>query len=221
MILFILGSGASVDSHLPTYRDDTSQRIEEVLHVNSLTNKERYNTLVQFVQNFKTHVKQSIIGETYRILEEIFRTNEGDIITQNIDGMINRIDIKANIVQVHGDLRTRCQNSMCENVGEEWECELCGERCRPNMVLYGEELDKEVKKSLSIISRKRYEWLVIVGTTLQFEYLSHIVNKCKKRGTRVVCINPNDACDCKEWIKMPSREGLEYFKDSYLNGLKK
>ena len=204
-VLFILGSGASVDSGLFTYRGDNSIPTKIVSIYDTLD--EMWNKLNPIV-NLSNIARKNEMSDTYRIIQEIIKAKPRSVIfTQNIDGLalsvLNSDEIENNtrdqfsrerIVELHGNISTmRCQScNIIYQTNENHICTSCSNICRPNIILYFEELKrKDIQKAL-FLSKSGYSHVLVIGTTLEFPYLRMLINKAKSRGAKVIHVNTNE-----------------------------
>lgn len=193
-ILFILGSGASVDSGLFTYRGNNSIN-GSIVSVNDSyeMNWKKSEWIIERISEIKNNPQ----GDTYAVIQQIIdkvgHNVKSTILTQNIDGLIH--DVKgAKIVELHGTIR----ESICDKCGniesmklidDSKECSECCHNLRPNIIRMGDDLKVDYR---SFSKRKKYDIVIIVGTTLQFPYLRWIIGQAKGYGAKVIHINPDE-----------------------------
>lgn len=212
-ILFITGAGASVDSGLNTYRGknglytNTDVSPEENLSLNTwMVEPERtWETLSELINLIKTNQP----GETYEILKQINEMYKIAIYTQNIDGYSHYAC--KNVHELHGHINTMyCKK--CRNIytmdHENPMCISCMIFCKPNIVLYGEPI-----RAIPANLKCAYKTIIVLGTTLQFQYLRNIIKKYKLKGAKIIHINPDPNYSKmikknEDWLQMNSAEGL-------------
>lgn len=217
-LLFILGAGASVSSGLPTYRGpDGIYPNNEAEGLMTPWNMRK--DLPSFWKSVSSilDTKHIPISRTYQLLGKIASTYEDTIIiTQNIDGLIHNVGISENrIWEIHGNNRNmRCET--CKLVHPinlpEPICLQCDRYCRPDVVLFTENIDeKRCHQMNASIKRYRPDYVIIIGSTLLFPYINHFILAAKSRGCQnVININPNGICSSLKmdhW-KMSSDDGL-------------
>lgn len=200
-VLFILGSGASVDSGLFTYRGCNSIK-SSIVTCNDDVNTE-WNK-VQPLINAINEIKNNPISETYSLIQTIVDNVKNCVImTQNVDGLIRSIN-GVEIVELHGTVREcLCKKcGICNIMGvtdEDKNCKSCLDIMRPNIIRIGDDLKVNVKLYL----KRRYSHVVIIGTSLQFPYLRQIIGKVKCYGAKVIHINPdpqyNENVQIEKW----------------------
>ena len=195
-ILFILGSGSSVDSGLFTYRNNKDT-------VKIISNTDDIDTIWKSVYEI-FHVAREVkeLGNTYKIIQDIVNNYPNStILTQNVDGLVNQIN-NVNIVELHGNVNyMKCNN--CKEIFSTNNniCINCNIICNPTVTLLNEDLDNKVTSKIGKLLKLSYKYVVILGTTLQFQYLRNIINKCKMRGSKVIHINPDNLYDKIEYVK--------------------
>lgn len=187
-ILFILGSGTSVDSGLFTYRGINRKITEEI------TNKTSLSEVWNYFENFHQICSNVELGETYHLIDQVIDLfPNSDILTQNIDRLIFKLKNKNPIIELHGN----CFEMKCSNCGTIENINFNKKKCdceydfKPNVTLLGDFLDKNVNIECHKIKKIKYKYILIIGTTLQFPYLRQIIGKIKQRGVEVIHINPD------------------------------
>lgn len=233
-ILFLLGSGASVDSGLKTYRGLNSIN-GSIVDVDDSYEVQwaKHDWLIQTLYD----IKDNGISDTYATLQAIVDKVGKDkvtVMTQNIDGLIKQVT-GAKIIELHGTVR----ESICDYCGniedikyrcDDKKCSKCGKMLRSNIIRLGENLKVDYR---SISKRAKYDLVVIVGTTMQFDYLRWIVGRAKMGGSKVIHINPDPAYndpvigvkfhgyDFVNYVKKPTVREKEQWIQSYSSdGLK-
>ncbi len=126
-----------------------------------------------------------------------------NIVTQNVDGLHTRAGSK-NVIEFHGNvMRTRCTNPKCtlasfadhESYSDRLPvCTLCGHHLRPDVVLFGENVDAGNAAPTRKLM-KECGTLFVVGTTLEVQPAKSIVD-IKKRfytGVKTIWVNVTPA----------------------------
>ncbi len=122
-----------------------------------------------------------------------------NIVTQNVDGLHTRAGSKG-VIEFHGNvMKTRCTNSKCALVSyadnDPHEdalpvCTLCGHHLRPDVVLFGENVNVDNVAAAKKLM-KECGVLIVVGTTLEVQPAKSIVD-IKKRfysGVKTIWVN--------------------------------
>lgn len=126
--------------------------------------------------------------------------NEGKldaVITQNIDGLHQKAGSKV-VYELHGTI----MKNYCLSCKKEYDAKYvfesngvprctCGAVIKPNVVLYGENLDKGVM-ALSALAISNADMLIVAGTSLNVYPAASFINYY--RGNKLVIIN-RDATD--------------------------
>jgi len=213
-IFIITGAGASQDSGIQTYRGENgyyTKNAEQDLDFMNLYKAPDviWGRLLPLYEQIVNHEP----GPTYKKLAEIIsQSKECMLVTQNIDGyslhlhdIIDKETMILDVIELHGTYKTMscitCMKTI--EVTKEFieshikipNCE-CGGTIRPDIVLYGEELDdRKTTKIFTYIKKKRPSTVYVIGTSLQFPYLRKMINSCKQLGAKVIHINPIQYCD--------------------------
>lgn len=217
-ILFILGSGTSVDSGLPTYRGPngiytgTSENPQDILRKETLqTDPHKIWKILKDL-----HISNPKPGPTYDRLRDVISSHPNSfVITQNVDGFARTLN--CGYAEIHGSALTMtcmdCVKRRPTDI-ENQRCE-CGGLCRPDIILFGEDLPMaELAKMYGALSRN-YEYVAVIGTTLAFPYLHQIVEDMRRKGSKIIHINPDItySLNVKQgdvWIRDNALEGLNY-----------
>lgn len=209
-----MGSGASVDSGLYTYRGNNSINGSIVEKYDSIS--EQWKKTEWLISRLN-EIKENNISPTYLMIQTIVDNCQNcTIMTQNIDGLIHQVK-NANIVELHGTIREslcdNCQNVESMNVRI---CSNCNSETRPNIIRIGDEL--KVNPS-SYVKRTKYDLILVIGTTLQFPYLRQIIGKSKSLGGKVIHINPDEHYN--DEIREPHYIGFDLVKYKKVKNVRK
>ncbi len=176
--VFFGGAGVSTESGIPDFRGtgglytDSHDELtpEEMLH------RKFFDTYPEiFYAYYRSHMlyPDAKPGPAHISLARLEHAGLlGGIITQNIDGLHQSAG-SSNVCELHGSVH----RNYCIKCGEKYgiqhilssesvpKCLKCGDVVRPDVVLYGEELDRDIlDKSISHI--KSAKTLVVGGTSL-------------------------------------------------------
>ena len=221
-IFFILGAGASADSGLPTYRGinglySNVTTPENILNPQVLCSEDGPEKIWNFLRPIYEEIPHQTPGPTYQKLKELItKFPDSFLLTQNIDGYAKSLEIP--VVEIHGNWSKmyclKCRNLYSTNL-ENPKCE-CASWCRPDVVLFGENLPVKELTLIFTLIKTCPEYVIIVGTTLQFPYLRILINKAKNRGSKIIHINPDEKYSenvtrNEQWIKSSAVEGLDTF----------
>ena len=201
-IFFILGAGASVDSGLKTYRGldglYEGKNYEEILTADTLQNNPEL--IWKFTENFLADVHKATLGPTYMYMKKLIETHpDSFIITQNVDGIASKA-FTIPVIELHGNSNymvcLECDRRHPIDFSKKCNC---GGDCRPDVVLFGESLDnKLVQRIYLLIKEKNPEYILIIGTSMQFEYLRTFIYKTKVQKKNRIHINPDPKYKVKD-----------------------
>ena len=190
--LFILGAGASVDSGLYTYRGENSNKT----FISASVNDDIETIWNSFGPLFNI-IKKCNPGETYNLINKIVLENPKSVIlTQNVDGYIlssfNSLNIQSEVIELHGNINY----SYCKKCNKKYQTNpnnifCCGDSIIPNIILFGEDLNKNVIIKAKKLCKNKYKAIIIIGTTLQFPYLRQLISLAKGYNSKVIHINPD------------------------------
>jgi NAD-dependent SIR2 family protein deacetylase len=95
-------------------------------------------------------------------------------------------------------------------------CPTCGHPCRPDVVLYGEQVPDRHKHRIYKFLKTATQ-VVVVGTSMQFPYLEDFLVKARKRGLKITHINVDPEYDMDQTVCMEAAAGLrQVFKSFFL-----
>ena len=182
-IVVITGAGISTLSGIPDFRGKNGlytkgNNVEYMLSRDCFieTPDEFYN---YYINNMiMKDVEPNIVHNTLAELEA--RGFVSCVITQNIDNLHQKAGSK-NVVDIHGNgdkfYCTCCKQSYGINDYEESNvCKVCGGTIRPDVVLYGEMLDREkVQKALEAVYNA--DAMIVLGTSLTVSTAGSLVQE--------------------------------------------
>lgn len=207
-ILFITGAGISAESGIPTYRgigglynvDATEDgvAIEEALSASMLSDNPaltwkylaQIGMAVQGARHNRAHVVLAAMESRFHRVWTL---------TQNVDGFHRSAGSK-NLIEAHGNMHslscTKCEhkNSLdeCETIAIPPKCPRCGALLRPDVVLFGELIDRRGAVHLQNELEKGFDIVFSIGTTSVFPYIQAPVYMAKSAGNVTVEINPSE-----------------------------
>jgi NAD-dependent deacetylase len=134
------------------------------------------------------------------------RADDFFLLTQNVDDLHVRADwngyqLPANhLARIHGDIFvTKCERGDFSRVEHSDDasgmprCPRCGARMRPGVVWFGEGLDpREVARVDNYVRARPCDAVIVVGTTVAFDYIVHWTKIAKGRRGRLIEVNPDD-----------------------------
>lgn len=198
-IVFLTGAGVSTPSGIPDYRskgglytnDETNKPAEYYLSHDCLVNEPE--TFYHYVMNnmYYPNAKPNVIHEKQ---EELTRENRAAIVTQNVDGLYQKVGA-IHLSEFHGNL----YDIYCQKCGKHVDYatyaksmyhENCGGILRPNIVLYGEGINEEtVMQSLQAVQKA--DLIVIVGTSMRVYPFAGLLDY-RQPNAKVLVINQEE-----------------------------
>lgn len=122
------------------------------------------------------------------------------LVTQNVDGLHERAGSR-DVIELHGNiLRTRCfadcgvryDDPATLPAGEPPRCPSCGSWLRPDVVWFGEMLDPE-QLARAEEAAASCDLMLVIGTSGLVYPAAGLPALARRRGARVVVINPNES----------------------------
>ena len=119
------------------------------------------------------------------------------VITQNIDGLHQKAG-SGNVLELHGTVHRnycmRCSEKfdLADIVASEGtpKCPSCGGRIKPDVVLYGENLDSDVMEA-AMTAIRRCDLIIVGGTSLVVQPAAGMI-MYRRPGCRLVLINRDE-----------------------------
>ena len=199
-IAFFGGAGVSTESGIPDFRSSNGLYSEK-LHVNFTPQQlVSHSFYIRYPEEFFNFYKAKLIypeakpNDAHRALaklEEIGKLKA--VITQNIDGLHQAAGSK-NVYELHGSvLRNYCMSCnafydekfILESKGVP-TCPKCGEKVKPDVVLYEEGLDNDVITG-AVRAISQADTLIIGGTSLVVYPAAGLIDYF--RGKNLILIN--------------------------------
>lgn len=205
-VLAITGAGISADSGLPTYRGkgglydesitDDGVTIEEALSLSML--RRRPELSWKHLLHIATACEGCVPNAAHQALAQMERHfPHFNLLTQNVDGLHHAAGSQK-LIEIHGDLR----ELFCETCGYEMPapapsaidgppiCPCCAASLRPRIVLFGEALPRKALAALDAVLEQGVDFVMIIGTSAGFPYISGPVAQAARAGLPTLEINP-------------------------------
>jgi NAD-dependent protein deacetylase/lipoamidase len=225
-IFFILGAGASVDSGLPTYRGPEGyyeKNYEEITQLISVKTLDKSPEKIwDFFNSLYTQVQKSKPGPTYQLINKLCeKYPESFVLTQNIDGIASK-HLSVPVVEMHGNINYMvCEKCDKQDMNYSNPVCKCGEKCIPDIVLFGQDLDRQnIMKMYTLIKKHKPKYVFMIGTTMQFGYLREFIEKSRTMKCNRYHINPDKAYvfdgnmnKGEKLVQMKASEGLQKIID--------
>jgi NAD-dependent deacetylase len=189
----------SVDSGLPTFRDDQtglwSRFDPDELATPAAFRRDPvkvwswYRWRRQELAKAQPHAGHLTLAQWERRIEDFV------VVTQNIDGLHHRAG-STKVIELHGRLDiARCtycdyQVRGLEDLGPDPSCPLCMKRMRPGVVWFGEPLPADALAA-AFDAARRCEVFVIIGTSGVVQPAASLADLAKASGATVIEVNPN------------------------------
>lgn len=212
-VLFVTGAGISANAGIATYRDGGSTWVNGDLEEKSHVSRYGNHLDELWDKHWGPLQKTMAVAEpthTHRVLAEFQKRNPSIIATQNIDDLHERAD-SDNVAHLHGSMTVKCMRCKQTDLDVEWvkgapECPNCmSVRTRPDVVLFGEKLNRRMFAGLEGFAKHEADVIVVIGTSLNVFPAagvvmdniakSIIINKEKTKFDKFAYKVYNDDCD--------------------------
>lgn len=199
-VTVLTGAGVSAESGVPTFRGKDglweSNKVEELATPGALEKDPQlfwkfYSWRKKLVNDVKPNLGHYSLVDFERIYGDFL------LITQNVDNL-HRVAGNEKIVELHGNIF----NTKCTNCGKAHEgeldisseiplCKSCGGKLRPDVVLFGENLDESnIRKAQE--ASAGCEIFFSIGTSSLVEPAASLPFLAKANGSYVVEINSEE-----------------------------
>ena len=190
-LVFFGGAGTSTDSGIKDFRGKNGlyktlfkdkYKPDEILSLDFFkTNREIFNEYIKT----ELVVKDLKINKGHIALKKLEDTGIlKSIITQNIDGL-HQLAGSKNVLELHGNLNKWYCLSCGRTADRNFSCE-CGGIVRPDIILYGENLNQKVINE-AIYQIEQADTLIVAGTSLTVYPAAYYLRYF--RGKNLVIIN--------------------------------
>ncbi len=228
-ILVITGAGISAESGIPTFRGTGGYWRN--LDPTKLATKSAFDSdpeiVWQWYRERRDMIRRAEPNAAHRAVARLSaQSDEFFLLTQNVDDLHIRADWNGyriphdQRVQIHGDIfLTKCERGDFETREDTGEfasgvprCPQCGARMRPGVVWFGEGLNpRDVARVDNFVRARPCSTVIVVGTTVAFDYIVHWTRLATAKRARLIEVNPDDsflAALGAEWIRQPAALAL-------------
>lgn len=191
-IVVFSGAGLSKASGIPTYRDaDGLWMNQEAVRFSHAEDLERDPAgFTRFWAQRLLAVEEARPNPGHLALAQLQRLRPSTrLVTQNVDGLLTRAGA-ADVLELHGSLRRwRCDH--CGNRRGPWlfhRCIRCGQRARPDVVMFGEMLNKGVLLDAQVAAQESDVFL-LVGSTAVVYPAADLPQQALVNGGQLITLN--------------------------------
>ena len=218
-IVVLSGAGISAESGIKTFRD--SNGLWENHRVEDVASPEGFAKNPQLVLDFynarRRQLKEVEPNEAHKILAELEKDVDIEIITQNVDDLHERAG-STKVLHLHGELRkARPVNSLTIIIP--WEKDLNlgavdenGNQLRPHIVWFGE-MVPEMDNALEIASNA--DIFLVIGTSMQVYPAAGLIHEIPEN-CEIFVIDPNlenRFTHSENCFKCGASEGMRKFRE--------
>jgi NAD-dependent protein deacetylase/lipoamidase len=227
-VLVVTGAGISAESGIPTFRgaggywrnhDPTKLATQSAFDSDPGIVWDWYRERREMIRRAEPNDAHRAVTRLSAGADEFF------LLTQNVDDLHLRADWDGyriphdHLGQIHGDIFvTKCERGDFSRTANDEDrdgvprCPRCGARMRPGVVWFGEGLDpRQVARVDNFVRARPCSVVIVVGTTIAFDYIVHWTRLAAGRRGRLIEINPDDrflGALGAEWLKEPAASAL-------------
>jgi NAD-dependent deacetylase len=208
-VLVLTGAGVSAESGVPTFRGGGASAVWKGIPfdvISSATMVERDLDAVWEWFDYRRAVLTDLNANPahYAIAEWQDRFPEFTLVTQNVDGLHQKAGSR-DVVEVHGSIwRARCVTCNCrfeivDGQKRLQACSSCGDRLRPDVVLFGEMLPTGAYERAAEAAAE-CDLCFVVGTSALVYPAASLPEIARRHGAFLCEVNPertplSDLCD--------------------------
>src|SRR6266850_3715438 len=198
-VLVLTGAGVSAESGVPTFRGGGNTAVWKGMPFNVISSARMVGRDLPAVWEWFDY-RRSLLGTLapnpahYEIASWQDRFPDFTLVTQNIDGLHQQAGSK-NVIELHGNIwRARCINcharyDISNGDSRRSECVSCGDRLRPDVVLFGEMLPPGIFEQAADSARD-CELCFVVGTSGIVYPAAGLPEIAKAAGAYLCEVNP-------------------------------
>jgi len=217
-VVALTGAGISAESGVPTFRG--AGGLWREFRPEDLATPEAFVRDPKLVWEWYAWRREVVAGcdpnAAHRVLvemEEQLRRENFTLVTQNIDGLHEAAGSR-NVLRLHGSLWSmRCTREGTRNSDRRVpleeippRCSDCGALLRPDVVWFGETLDRDVLEA-AIAASRRAKMMIVIGTSAAVQPAASLPLLAKRNGARLIEINPDEtplSADADEVLRGPA-----------------
>lgn len=195
-----IGSGLSLASGVPTYRDAQGNYIDDAVarYSQASTFQTDRQAMLWWYETQRRKLRAIHPNAGHRAIARIARRIRTVCVTQNVDGLLERAihdeGSDAEVFALHGRVdRTRCH--VCRqleyrpiDLADEPLCRACGGSLRPDVVWFGEPLERHVWQAAEDAFLE-IDVCLIVGTSGMVYPATALPELAEHRGIQLIEIN--------------------------------
>ncbi|MBR5502716.1 MAG: NAD-dependent protein deacylase [Oscillospiraceae bacterium] len=200
-IVFFGGAGVSVPSGIPDFRSETGLYRQKQRYGHSAEVMLSHDYFFARTETFYRFYRECMLypdarpNAAHRKLAQLEKAGKlTAVVTQNIDGLHQMAGSK-NVLELHGSVhRNHClgcgrYHSLADLLaaGDVPRCSVCGGLLKPDVVLYGEQLDDDTVDA-AIDAIAACDLLIVGGTSLSVWPAAGLIRYLKK-GAKLAIVN--------------------------------
>lgn len=193
-IVAFTGAGISKASGIPTFQEMDGIREKLSIEYFMTNTKDFYNALLQM----KANIDKALPNAAHQAIADY----NIPVVTMNIDRLHKKAGSKL-VIEVHGNLNyvfcLKCKKKFnLSYINESLYCDKCSGLLKPNVVLYGEMIQKYYE-AIDVIGSA--DELLVVGTSFYTSTSTDMVGRAKRAGIKVKTVNMDAEKEVPKYLK--------------------
>jgi len=213
-VLVLTGAGVSAESGVPTFRGGGNSAVWKGMPFEVISSAEMVQRNLTAVWEWFDY-RRGLLGDLkpnpahLEIARWQQRFRQFTLVTQNVDGLHQQAGSRK-VIELHGSIWTarcikcHCRRTIKREVAREDTCLECGDRLRPDVVLFGEMLPPGAFEHASL-KASQCDLCFVIGTSALVYPAASLPEIAKSSGAYLCEINPE-------------RTGLSELCDEVING---
>ena len=232
-VLVVTGAGISAESGIPTFRGTGGywRNLDPAKLATQSAFDSDPGIVWQWYRERREMIRRAEPNAAHRAVAKLSaRADDFFLLTQNVDDLHDRADWDGYRIpddqkaHVHGDIfLTTCERGdfsrkeTPEDASGVPRCPKCSARLRPGVVWFGEGLNPhDVARVDTWVRARPCDVVIVVGTTVAFDYIVHWTRLAKGRRGRLIEVNPDDQFLeplGAEWVREQAASALPWIVD--------
>ncbi len=202
-VCVLSGAGISAESGVPTFRGGGKSAVWKGMPFDEISSakmvKENLDEVWEWFDYRRGVLKECEPNKAHKALVKLEKTvDDFLLVTQNVDGLHTRAGSE-NIIEVHGNInRSRCvvcrkrfQMQSHHVPHDPSKCDECGNKVRPDVVLFGEMLPSGAYER-AVEKASGCNLFIVVGTSALVYPAAILPEVAKRNGAYLIEVNPEE-----------------------------
>lgn len=198
-VMVLTGAGVSAESGVPTFRGGGNTAVWKGMPFDVISSAQMVNRDLAAVWEWFDYRRQLLSAlkpnaAHFEIARWQSEFPDLKVVTQNIDGL-HQLAGSRDVIELHGSIwRARCtkchaRQSISRDADREDACIACGDRVRPDVVLFGELLPPGAFEAAAEVAENS-DFCLVIGTSALVYPAAALPEIAREAGAFVCEVNP-------------------------------